>query len=31
VGFCFCSHLPDVDDNATFKNVVLANQAGKVR
>jgi hypothetical protein len=31
VGFGFCSHLPDVVDTATFKNVVLANQAGKVR
>jgi hypothetical protein len=31
VGFGFCSHLPDVVDTATFKNVVLVNQAGKVR
>jgi hypothetical protein len=31
VGFGFCSHLPDVVDTATFSNVVLVNEAGKVR
>jgi len=31
VGIGFCSHLADVVDSAVISNVVLANQAGKVR
>jgi hypothetical protein len=31
VGLGFCSHLPDVVDTASFSNVLLVNEAGKVR
>ncbi len=31
VGIGFCSHLPDVVDTAVLSDVVLANQAGKIR
>jgi hypothetical protein len=31
VGIGFCSHLPDKLDSATLSNVVLENEAGKVR
>ena len=31
VGIGFCSHLPTTLDTAVMLNVVLANEAGKVR
>ena len=31
VGIGFCSHLPETVDTAVLSNVVLENEAGKVR
>ena len=31
VGIGFCSHLPDKSDTGVFSNVILENEAGKVR